>query len=155
MWLLEQPLIRGILIPFLLVFVLVFAVLQKTKVLGDGKKQVDALVALAIGLILVATPAANEFITNITPWLAVGLVVILIYLLLYGFVGNDEKGIKLEPWMKSTFAILAVIFVVSLVLVFSGFWDKITSGVNGGTWLPSIIFVIVIAVAFGLVVGKK
>lgn len=156
MWPFDSILFREVLIPFLLVFVLVFAVLQKTKVLGDGKKQIDALVALAIGLILIAVPKARDFITNITPWLAVGLVVILIYLLLYGFVSSDkEKGIKLEKWMVTTFAILSVIFVVALVLVFSGFWTKITSGVNGGTWLPTIIFVVVIAVAFALVVGKK
>lgn len=155
MWLFETALFKEVLIPFLLVFVLVFAVLQKTKALGDGKKQIDALVSLAIGLLLIGVPSARNFITSITPWLAVGLVVILIYLLLYGFVGSDKEGIKLEPWMKSTFAILAVVFVVSLVLVFSGFWAKITSGINGGTWLPTIIFVIVVAVAFGLVVGKK
>ena len=33
--------------PFLLVFFIVFAILEKTKLLGEGKKQVNALVALA------------------------------------------------------------------------------------------------------------
>ena len=39
---------------FLLVFVVVFAILQKTKVLGDGKKQIDALVALAVALLVLS-----------------------------------------------------------------------------------------------------
>lgn len=157
MWLLEQPLFTGILIPFLLVFVLVFAVLQKTKVLGDKKNQIDALVALALALILIVTPKANEFIINITPWLAVGLVVILIYLLLFGFVGSDlEKGIKLEKWMKPTFAGLAAVFVVVLVLIYSGTWDKIFSGTSStSSWLPNLIFLIVIIAAMAVALGGK
>jgi hypothetical protein len=155
MWPFDTPLFTEVLIPFLLVFVLVFAVLQKTKVLGDGKKQIDSLIALGVGLILIAVPKARDFITNIMPWLAVGLVVILIYLLLYGFVSSDKEGLKLEKWMKSAFAVLAIIFVVALVLVFSGFWAKITSGVNSNTWMPAIIFVIIIGVAFALITGKK
>jgi hypothetical protein len=157
MWPFDSPLFTEVLVPFLLVFVLVFAVLQKTKVLGDGKKQVDAMVSLALGLILIAVPKARNFITNITPWLAVGLVVILIYLLLFGFVGSDLKeGIQIEKWMKTTFAALAAIFVVILVLVYSGTWDKIFGG-NVGTesWLPTIIFVVVIIAAMAVALGKK
>ena len=33
---------------FILVFTLVFAVLQKSKILGDSRKQTDALIALAV-----------------------------------------------------------------------------------------------------------
>ncbi|MBC8435098.1 hypothetical protein H8D91_01205 [archaeon] len=157
MWLLEQPLFTEILIPFLLVFVLVFAVLQKTKVLGDKKNQVDALVSLALALILIVTPIAREFITNITPWLAVGLVVILTFLVLYGFVGSDKKeGIVIEKWMKTTFAGLAGLFVLVLVLIYSGVWDKIFHGSLGTTsWLPNIIFLIVIIVAMVIALGGK
>ena len=38
----------GIIYPFLLVFVLIFAVLQKSKILGEDKKQIDSLIALSI-----------------------------------------------------------------------------------------------------------
>ena len=157
MWPFDSILFTEVLVPFLLVFVLVFAVLQKTKVLGDGKKQVDALVSLALGLVLIAVKPAREFITNITPWLAVGLVVILIYLLLFGFVGSDLKeGIKIEKWMKTAFAGLAAIFVVVLVLIYSGTWDKIFSGSSGtDSWLPTIIFVVVIIVAMAVALGGK
>lgn len=157
MWPFDSILFTEVLIPFLLVFVLVFAVLQKTKILGDGKKQIDAMVSLALGLILIAVPKARNFITNITPWLAVGLVVILIYLLLFGFVGSDLKnGIQLEKWQKTTFASLAAIFVVALVLVYSGVWDKIFNGTSGTeSWLPTIIFIVVIIAAMIIALGGK
>ena len=49
-----NPLFVETILPFLLVFTLVFAILEKTKILGDGKRQIDAIVALVIGLIFVA-----------------------------------------------------------------------------------------------------
>ena len=157
MWPFDSILFTEVLIPFLLVFVLVFAVLQKTKILGDGKKQADSLVALALGLILIAVPKARNFITNITPWLAVGLVVILIYLLLFGFVGSDlREGIKIEKWMKTTFAGLAAVFVIVLVLIYSGTWEKIFGGSSAtSSWLPNLIFLVVIVVAMVVALGGK
>lgn len=156
MWLFEQPLFTEVLLPFLLVFVLVFAVLQKTKVLGENKNQIDALVALVVGLILIGVDSARNFIVNILPWLAVGLVVILIYLLLFGFVGSNEKGIQLEKWMKPTFAILSVIFVVVLVLIYSGYWEKIFSdSLTSSSWLPNVIFLIIIGAAMAIALGGK
>jgi hypothetical protein len=41
-----SPFFMDYVLPFVLVFTLVFALLQKTKILGDGKKQIDSLVAL-------------------------------------------------------------------------------------------------------------
>jgi hypothetical protein len=157
MWPFDTVLFSEVLIPFLLVFVLVFAVLQKTKVLGDGKKQIDSLVSLALALILIAVPKARNFITDITPWLAVGLVVILIYLLLFGFVGSDlEKGLKIEKWMKTTFASLAAVFVVVIVLIYSGTWEKIFSGSSSSSsWLPTIVFIVVIVAAMVIALGGK
>ncbi len=157
MWPFDTLLFTEVLIPFLLVFVLVFAVLQKTKVLGDKKNQVDAMVSLAIALIVLSVPVARNFITNITPWLAVGLVVILIFLLLFGFVGSDLKeGLVLEKWMKPTIAGLSALFVVALVVYFSGLWDKWFSGnLGASSWLPNLVFIIVIVAAVVIALGKK
>ena len=104
----ENPLFTQMILPFLLVFVVIFAILQRSKILGDGKSQIDALVALAIALILIGVPAARNFIVNIMPWMVVGVAVILVFLILYGFVAGDLS--KTEPWMKIVFGILAVLF---------------------------------------------
>ena len=44
------PIFTDFLLPFALVFTLIFAILQKTKLLGDGKKQVDAIIGLVVGV---------------------------------------------------------------------------------------------------------
>lgn len=83
--------VEGVL-PFLLVFVLVYAVLQKTKILGEDKKQINAIISLVIGLIAVSFSSYVGVIVNLIPVLAVGLVIILVFLLLWGivFVGGKK-----------------------------------------------------------------
>src|SRR3989344_5401509 len=59
----SSPLGQTVLV-FVLVFVGIFAILQKSKVFGDGKKQIDALVAVAIA-VLYFTPAWNYILDMI------------------------------------------------------------------------------------------
>ena len=66
-------------LPFLLVFVIIFAILQKSKILGAGKAQIDALVSLVIAIVLIVFPTPRDIIVNLVPWLAVGVVVILVF----------------------------------------------------------------------------
>ncbi|MFH1521871.1 MAG: hypothetical protein ABIF18_02840, partial [archaeon] len=106
------------LLPFLLVFVVVFAILQKSKILGDGKAQIDAIVALVVGLLLIGVPGPREVIVGIMPWMAVGIAVILTFLILYGFVAGDL--LSAPKWMKITFGILAGLFTLAVVLYVSG-----------------------------------
>ena len=143
-----------------MVFVIVFAILQKTKILGDGKAQMDSLVALGIALLLIATPVPREFIVEFTPWVAVGIIVILVFLLLYGFVA--EEGWKQEKWIKVVFGILAGIFVIALVLYFSDFWKtdaiKALFSMNdsGSLWSNVLLLLIVAgALAVALSSGNK
>jgi hypothetical protein len=145
---------EGIL-PFLLVFVLVFAVLQKTKILGEGKSQIDALVSLAIGLILVGTPTPRNYIINMMPWLAVALVVLLVFFLLYGFAaGSDkEKGFVIPGWTKNMILILAIIFVVVLVLNVTGTWGSIKDWLSGENVIGNILIIAAIGVAMWVAFG--
>jgi peptidoglycan/LPS O-acetylase OafA/YrhL len=145
--------VEGIL-PFLLVFVLVFAILQKTKILGEGKTQIDALIALAIGLISVAVPTTRDFIVNMMPWLAFALVVLLVFLLVYGFVAtaNDpSKGLNIPDWVKTTVLILGIIMVVVLAIYVTGFWPTVKSWFSGDDVLSTVLLIIVIAVVVGMV----
>ena len=74
---------------FVLLFALIFGILQKSKLLGDGSKQVNALVSLAISLLVVSVGYALDLITKLIPILAIGLVIILIFLL----VRHATRGI--------------------------------------------------------------
>lgn len=116
--------VEGVL-PFILVFSLVFAVLQKSKILGDGKNQLDALVAFSVALLTIAFANAVNLIVQLVPVLAVGLVVILVAIVLFGSVfkfspDNAPSGVK---W---AFGILVVLVAAIALLIYSGSIDTIT-----------------------------
>ncbi|VVB80734.1 Uncharacterised protein [uncultured archaeon] len=145
--------VEGVL-PFLLVFVLVFAILQKTKVLGEGKTQIDALISLAIGLISIAVPTTRDFIVNMMPWLAFALVVLLIFLLVYGFVATSsdpKKGLEVPGWVKTVVLWLGIIMVVILAIYVTGFWPTVKDWFSGEDVLSTVLLVIVIGVVIGMV----
>ena len=152
-----SPIFTEMILPFLLVFVLVFAILQKSKVLGEGKSQIDALVSLAIGLILIVFPTPRDIVVNITPWLGVGVVVMLVFMILYGFVAGDLS--KADDWMKITFGILAGLFTIGVVIYVTGLYKVIGGWVSGGDsdiWANVIMIILVVgAMAVAVFTGKK
>jgi uncharacterized membrane protein len=156
--LLSHPLFVEAILPFLLVFTLVFAVLQKTEILGKGKRQIDALVAFVIGLIVISFGYATGVIISVIPFLAVAVVVILVFMLLYGmaFTGRTGDEFKLSGGVKMTIGILAAVGVVIATLVATGGWDYLsdlfTQSGNGPIWLTNIVFVAIVAIAVAVVI---
>ncbi len=141
---------------FLLVFTLVFAILQKTKILGDGKHQIDALVALAIGLIIISVGYALDIIHRLIPFLAIGLVVILVFLLLFGSVYQPGE-FKLNNWVKAVFGVIIFAALVITVLIITGggdyildwFYSADSSFLSNAILIIIIIAVVVLAFVFG------
>src|SRR3989338_1413020 len=103
---------------FLLVFTVIFAILQKSEILGKGKKQIDALVALAIGLIVSSVGYVLDFAQKILPFFATVLIIILVFLILTAmfFKGEIEFSDKVRMW----FGVLIFIIVTIAVVVFTG-----------------------------------
>lgn len=105
-------------LPFLLIFALVYLILMKSKVLGGEQyKGANAIIALAVGLIALRIPLVSDFFTVIFPRLGVGLAVLLAALISIGlFVKFDQEsdmgnkvffwiGVVIAAWIGlSTFA---------------------------------------------------
>ena len=84
----------GTLIPvfgFLLVFTVVFALLAKTKALGE-QRWVHVFVSFVVAIITVASANAIEYVKTITPWFAAFVVSILFISLLVGVLRQDIEG---------------------------------------------------------------
>jgi hypothetical protein len=156
----EHPFFAEMLLPFLLIFVITFAILQKSKILGEGKAQIDAIVSFVIGLILIISPGPRDMIVNILPWMAVGIAVILTFLILYGFVAGDLSGDKFPKKLKIGFGILAGIFVVAVVLAVTGLGSKILGTFTGDAGSALLVNILMIGLVVGAVIvaivgGKK
>ena len=159
---LSSPLFIEAILPFLLVFTVVFAVLQKTQILGKDKKQIDALVALVFGLIVISFGYATGVIVSLIPVLAVSATVILIFMLLYGMTHSDGgKPFDLPGRAKGVIGALAAIVVVIAVLVATGSWDYLLNrffyGGDNSNLITNITFIVIIIVAVGATVfsGSK
>ncbi|MGK0209476.1 MAG: hypothetical protein ACI83O_000753 [Patescibacteria group bacterium] len=139
--------VNGVL-PFLLMFVLVFAVLQKSKILGADKNQIDALVALVLAFMFVAVPGPQrDIVLGLMPWLAVALSVMLVFFILYGFVAGDLSGTNMNAGIKWTLVGLAALFTVILVFSLTNL-DRLFA-----VWFTGASDWFVSAVVFLLVIG--
>ena len=151
----EYPIIRDFLLPFLLVFVLIFAILEKSKLLGEGKKQINAIIALVAGLMLISFSNYVDVIKNLIPFFSVVLVILFVFLLLYGFVYGNKTGDPLDKNMKMILGILISIAVAVAVLYYTGSWDKLKDWFTSeNKYFLNIAFIViiiaaVIAVLFG------
>ena len=115
-----------IVLPFLLVFTLVYAILEKTKILGTVKikdesianKNLNSMVAFVIGLLVVATANVVRAINESLPNIILLAVVSFSFLILIGvFMKSEELDFsnKHKGWYKA-FVILIFIGVVAIFL---------------------------------------
>src|SRR3989344_4852290 len=115
--------------PFLLIFFIVFAVLEKTKILGDDKHQINALVAFVIGLIFVGALQPKIIVSNLILFLTVALIVMFVGVILFAvFLATLlAMGIWAEffdllfnqPWSRSfwTNFVFIIVVVVALAVI--------------------------------------
>ncbi len=102
---------------FLLVFVIIYALLSKTEVLGESKF-VHILVSFIIAIIFISVSSIRQYVTSVVPWFSVLIVAIFFILLIVGFSQKDFTIIK--PWFTWVFVILLIIvFLVAAVKVFN------------------------------------
>jgi len=105
----QQLGVFDLVLPFLLVFSLVFAVLQKAKILGEGKKNLNVIVSLIIAFFFLQNTYLLFVLQRFLPNVAITLVVFLMFLLLLGiFAGPHSK------WSGSA---LSLAFIVSLIAI--------------------------------------
>lgn len=147
------------LLPFALVFVLIFAILQKSKLLGDGKKQIDAIIGLVVGLILIAYGPARLIVVQLQVFLAVFASILLVFMLLMAFISQKKEGEILGKWFKyALYAILCVSLVIALIVMF-GYWDMVvgfvTNSSSGGQlWVNGLIIVVIVGALIAVLADK-
>ena len=155
---LTSAIFSELVLPFLLVFVLVFAILEKTKILGENKSQINAIIGFIIGLIFVSFGYAVELTTKLLGVMAVIAVILLVFIMLYSFaVGRKE--FEMPKQLATTFGILIGIALIITLLVLTGYWDYIINAFSGGegsSIAMNIFFILMIIAAVAIVLsGNK
>ena len=166
-----------VVLPFLLVFTIIFAILEKTKILGTVKtkegeltnKNINTMVSFVVGLLVVASANIVRSINESLPNVVLLLVISISFLILVGTFWSskehDEKSFaaRHQGWYKMfvvvIFILVVGIFLNSLYIESNGqeySWLEI--GLDyvitnwGGAVIASVIVLIVIIGAIALIV---
>lgn len=133
-------------LPFLLMFAIVWGVLSWTNLFG-GDKAVHVLIAVVFAFLAIRWPIYRDFLAIISPKLGVGLTIILVLVLLMGlFVPEGSQAIL--GWIM-----IAVGVVIALVIFAQSYNDL--QGYGYGSYFNSdlIGWVIIVALLIGLIVA--
>jgi len=141
-------------LPFILIFAVIFTVLRKTSVLGD-KKNIHMLVALVISLLVImphvlGTYPPGQDVVNIIntalPNVSLVIVIIVAALILVGiFIPNFSMGGGVGGFL----AIASLGVVIYIFGVSGGWWGSSSLGFLSN---PDLQVLIVIVLVFALVI---
>jgi len=159
--------VYDIILPFLLVFVLVFALLEKTKVLGTEtqrdekgekaeytKKSLNAMVAFVTGFFVVASTQLVSVINQSLSQIFLLLLLMVCFLMVWGtFHQQTKEGFFLDPKNKSQKfyynALMAIVFIsIAAIFLNALGWLDVIYNFLANNWntdyVAAVIFIVII-----------
>lgn len=145
------------LLPFILIFTILFAVLQKTKIIGEGKRQFNTVIALIISLMVVIPHLTGKYppgqdivviINTALPQVSLLVIAILAALLL---IGVFAPGVMFGGTGIGAF--MGILSFGAIIYIFgnaAGIWQ--TTGMFNFLNNPDTQAVLVIVLVFGLII---
>jgi len=133
-------------LPFLLIFSIVFGVLSKTRIFEDNKS-INAIIALAVGFMSLQWGLVPQFFADIFPRVGIGIVVLLIMILFLGIF------LPRQNWAIYVFFIIAAIIAITILLNSSEAMGWQSSFIMGWTWADILLWVVVLG-GLAVVIGS-
>lgn len=165
--------IYDVILPFLLVFTIVFAILEKTRVFGteevDGKKltkkNLDSMAAFVIAFLVVASSKLVAIVTKVSSQVVILLLLSIFFLLLVGsFYKEDEFPAALTGGWRYLFMGIMFIGIVGIFLHaierddgtpwLDWAWDKLTNQWSSTSFASIILIIVLIAFMYYIVRGE-
>lgn len=141
------------LLPFLLIFTILFAMFQKTKILGAGKKNFNVMVAFIIAAMVVIPHITRTYPTQYDlvsilnqalPDVSIVVVAVVMALLLIGLFGGEAR------WMGGSLSGGVAIAAFAIIIYFfggaAGWWRNITVNWWGQDTMTLVIVILVFAI---------
>ena len=154
----DQVGLYDVILPFLLIFTLVFGVLEKSRIFGtekmaDGKtftrKNLNAMVAFCTAFFVVASSQLVALINVFVSRVALILVILIMFMLLIGAISKqqDAEGLDLKSWMGW----LMPIILIAVLLIFADgvgwlqpAWEYVTNHWDSSLMGTILLFAIVV-----------
>ncbi|MBW2997896.1 hypothetical protein KY321_00015 [Candidatus Woesearchaeota archaeon] len=137
--------VYDVVLPFLLVFVIMYAILEKTKVFGtekaeDGKtdvprKNLNSMAAFVIGFLVIASSSLVASISAFVSQLVLLIVLSVAFLILVGSFTNEKNmdGFLSGKENKTMRTVLMVIMFIGILVIFLNSMQA-----QNGTWLEVV-----------------
>ncbi|MFC1722908.1 hypothetical protein ACFL0V_02115 [Nanoarchaeota archaeon] len=156
--------IYDVVLPFLLVFTIVFAILEKTKALGVEqtkagpltRKNLNSMVAFCTAFLVVASSRLVAVINETMANMVLLLMLSVCFLMLIGsFMQEKEEGIYLEGWMKGVFVAIMFVGIILIFLNALGWlypgWRWLMSYYDSTAVMSVVLVALVVGVMYALV----
>lgn len=149
--------VYDVVLPFLLIFTIIFAILEKTKIFGmekQGKeeytkKNLNAMVAFVVSFLVVASTKLVAVINQALANVVLLLLVSISFLMLIGsfFSHKEETFLEKGPWRTS----FMILMTIGVALIFMDaldwlgpFWDYVSNYWSGAAIGSIILFAIIL-----------
>ncbi len=108
--------------PFILVWAIVFALLQKTKIIGESVG-INAVIAAAVGFTVLLSRTIIDIINFMIPWFAIAIIFFILMLLIFMIFGAKDKDIfsaleknKVVTWLLIGVSVIIFFAAISNVM---------------------------------------
>lgn len=147
--------VYDIILPFLLVFTIVFAILEKTKVLGmekvEGrevsKKNLNSMVAFVVAFLVIASTQLVAVINEVMANVVLLLILAVSFILLVGvFFGDKEFTLEKQSTWARFFMVFMFLGIVVIFLNALGWLRQVITLIENfdQEWAVTIIFIAII-----------
>lgn len=103
--------------PFILVWVVVYALLEWKDIFGKDKKGLRAVTAFVVAMIFLISSQASLVIEYMTPWFVILIVFVLLMLMIFKLFGASDKSI--QDVIEHDRAVIYWVIFVSLIVFFA------------------------------------
>lgn len=150
--------LTDVLLPFALIFAILFAILQKAKVFGEEGRKTNIVVSAVLGFMVVFPHVLGlyppgmdvvEIMNSALPNVSLIIIAIVMALILIGLFGGETSwiGNKVSGWI----AVISFLVVIFIFGASAGWWGTPNWWTNW--WLSEdAIAIVVITLVFGVLV---
>ena len=142
--------VYDVILPFLLVFTLAFAILEKSKIFGQDKRNINLIVGLILGLLFLQNNYLVYMVQRFLPNVSMMLIVGLMFLLLFAIFGGENR-----EWTGGALTLGFIVSIVAIILALStdllpfgewgllDYYNSLDPGTRGFIWLIILILVVI------------
>jgi hypothetical protein len=149
-----------VILPFLLIFTIIFAVLDKTHILGEGKKNMNVAISLIFALLVVIPHVTGNFpagydpvqiINSALPSVSLIIVAVIALLILIGVFHHDRiyLGLTAPGWV-GLFSIVALVFIFGGA---AGWWSSGALNWLDNAFGSDILAIVIMLIVFGVIIA--